>query len=333
MAGRWHDHRVAMMTEAIYAEFMHDVRRGRVRALRPYDQEAARAVVIDRFGTASKTRREALFNRQLPYSHHARLVHPNPHEALDVARAAFMIRRIGWWGAKWQAIVRGLDLSTTLHERYLMSLYVYDWQNDACAWAMDEPFTVPDGIPLTEPSADERRDWHPDTTLYDIEDAALLEVEIGVGGPASALLHSRMTNGVAPRNAVMDRVAAYMDFYRALKKPTDLPSDPYDALNWGHDSRAKNIRLTQPGGAEINYTPAFDPEVLEYDVDRDLEGCTFEVELFDPLLDSQSTAELLKAQSIVDTRGANSLILTVSSKAKDSTTHYSFTEGPPENNV
>ena len=286
------------------------------------DREVHRSKLLDRFGKESERRREALFDKFHPYAHHSRLLHPSPLEARELAQAAFRVRKIGWRGAQWLATMRALDMTNELHWRYVFSIYRFQGDVDDRMWNISIPHRVPTGIPIGSPSAEDRQHWHPEASHYDMDEAALREMEIECGGASAIILHSQIDSGRAARTATFTRLAEYLAYYRGQDQE-DLPDDPYDPLNWGHDSRAKSIRLHRPdNGPEILYTPDFDPEVSQYHVDQPLAGCTFQFEFFDPLMNMDSVTNIRGQQS-------KALHFTVTSKAKDATRYYSFWESPP----
>ena len=314
------DMRDTMYSERGYDRAVYNIKNGYSRRL-DYDPEEWRSIMINDFGKNSEIRREALFDEHHPYAHHSRLVHTNPYEARDIAYAAFRIRRVGWRSAQWQATMRALNLDLKLHRRYLLGLIYVVWAEDDRAWELDVPHRVPTGIPLGRPNANDRQNWGPDVTAYDIEEAALRELEISMDGAATAVLHPLLP-GSTEKTKVAQRVADYLAHYRDVEDTDDLPDNPYDPLHWGHDSRVKSIRLLTSDGDEIGYTPDFDPEVTNYQVDTPLANCTWELEFFDPVLQTSDAT---------DTRGGNqrSLHLTVVAKAGTSRKDYSFYESPP----
>lgn len=285
------------------------------------DREQRRFKALSKFDVEGERRREAIFERELPYHHFARVLHPSPVERLRVARAAREVRRVGWRQAQWQATVRALDTANELHWRWLWSIGNWSWEKNDLAWLLDEAHRVPAGIPLGAPTAEDRNKWHPDTDLWDIEDAAAFELEIGAGGTATLLLRDMWPEDDPRRMAAVatvSRVHTYLSLHQARRD--GLPDDPYDPVHWGHDARIKALALHEPfsaGGAAIVLTPAFDPDVLEYTVDQPLAQAEVTAEFFDPLLTQRS--------DLTDQRNRGSTRLTLTVLAKDGTTSRVYT--------
>ena len=241
--------------------------------------EKWREDAIHRFLSESERRREELFEAHHPYSHHARLLHPDPLESRDVARAALAIRRLGWRGVEWVTSLKALDLDNFVHVRWLYSVRSINWAQSDLAWDITVPHQVPEGIPHGVPDDELIQNWNPHTTVWDLQDAAMHELEIGMGGAASVLLHDRLTvaqdllvgsvkvPGLTTRNAARTRVTDYLKYYLAFKTDLNWPDDPYDPNNWGHDSKLKSLVIRDGSTNEdIELTPTFDPDVLAYTI-------------------------------------------------------------------
>lgn len=250
-----------------------------------------------------KETRRALFDLAVPRIDELHFLHPDPSTYREIARTLRRVRLGGWKQALLRATIRDLDLSNEVHWRWignynrLRSYHLRVEHADP-----DVPLEIPDGIPLGTPTDEERRVFHPETTLWDIEAAAMREIELGMGGPASIVLHDQLTTaatltigdfrvpGMTERSAVLSRVGNYLTYYRALRRPADWPEDPDDPLHWGHDARMKTLALAElrTTGTPIRIRPDFDPDTTEYTTNQPIVNATFvngEVPtFFDPLM-------------------------------------------------
>ena len=240
------------------------------------------------------------FTDAFPNFHELHLLHPNPVEARDLARISLRVRKLGWRAAEWKATIEGLDKTEQVQYSWLKGHLNGrpKFLETTRAWDVSIPFRTPSGIPITRPSLEQHEQWQPETNLWDVEDAAMHELELGMGGPASMYLHDLLTAagsvtvgtvnspGKTDREVARARVVSYLAHYRVLRS-SELPEDIYSPLHWGHDARLKTLALAEPftsGGAAIPLTPDFDPETLTYTVNRPLLGATMTGTFFDPLL-------------------------------------------------
>ena len=273
------------------------------------------------------------FSDAFPNYHDLHLLHPNPIEARDLARISLRVRKLGWRAAEWKATFEGLDNTEYAHYSWIRGHLNGrpKFLETTRAWDVSVPFRTPDGIPITRPSLDQHEQWQPETNLCDVEDAALHELELGMGGPASMRLHDLLTvtgsvtvgtvnaPGKTDREVARSRVANYLTYYRALQRSSDLPDDIYSPLHWGHDARLKTLTLTEPfeaGGGPISLTPEFDPETFTYTADRPLVGAGMSGTFFDPLLNVISDVR------IVLNSGNTQMTITVT--AKDGVTSRAY---------
>ena len=241
------------------------------------------------------------FENAFPNFHELHLLHPNPVEARDLARISLRVRKIGWRAAEWKATLEGLDNTESVHYSWMLALYNGrpNFLETTRAWDVSVPFRTPDGIPITRPSLEQHEQWQPETNLWDVEDAAMHELEIGMGGPASMYLHDLLTAtgsltvgtvnapGKTDREVNRARVVQYLNHYRTIPLSRDLPEDIYSPLYWGHDARLKSLVLTEPvavGSTVIALTPDFDPETLSYTTGQPLVGMGMTGTFFDPFL-------------------------------------------------
>ena len=241
------------------------------------------------------------FSEAFPHFHEMHLMHPNPVEARDLAQISLRVRKLGWRAAEWVATIEGLDRTNPTHYSWIRQLQAGrpKFIETTTAWDVSVPFRTPDGIPVTRPTLEQHEQWQPETNLWDVEDAAMHELELGMGGPASMFLHDLLTAtgsltvgtvnapGMVDREVNRARVVQYLNHYRTIDLARNLPEDIYSPLHWGHDTRLKTLVLTEPvasGGTAIALTPEFDPETLNYTVSQPLVGAAMSGTFFDPLL-------------------------------------------------
>lgn len=261
------------------------------------------------------------FADRFPHFHQMHLLHPSASEARDLARTSHQVRKLGWRGAQWMAAITGLDLTDERQAGWVVA-----WRNYPQFLRFDEawegPFRVPSGIPITPPSDELHEQWQPDTSIWDVEDAAWHELELGMGGPAtvelthdlavahynvphrSSDLFSRLQKWT--QSATRVRVAMYLDYWQRIDyNDGTLPDDPYDPLHWGHDTRIRTLLVRTADQTPIELTPAFDPEVLEYTTAVSLDGAEVLLAYFDPLLSNDSVTKDMTASLITLTVKAN----------------------------
>ena len=241
------------------------------------------------------------FSDAFPNFHEMHLLHPNPVEARDLALISLRVRKIGWRAAEWKATFEGLDNTDHTHFAWILGHLIGrpKFLETTRAWDLSVPFRTPDGIPITRPSLEQHEQWQPETNLWDVEDAAMHELELGMGGPASMYLHDLLTAtgsltvgtvnapGKTDREVNRARVVQYLNHYRTIPLSRDLPEDIYSPLYWGHDARLKSLVLTEPvavGSTVIALTPDFDPETLSYTTGQPLVGMGMSGTFFDPFL-------------------------------------------------
>ena len=232
-----------------------------------------------------------VFADDFPHFHEMHLLHPNPVESAELARAAFRARRIGWRGAQWLATVEALELTkagdpNTFGRLWLRAVHYWRPLQYKQYWDIDTPHRVPSYVPIGTPSQEAHEQWQPETSLWDIEDAAAHELELGAGGWATYQLRDLWPSTDATRKAV-DAVRARVHRYlKHWKAATALPDNPYDPNHWGHDARLQELRIREFNeGREIRLRPRFHPDVLFYGtsqvlLDHEDNGTTF----FDPLM-------------------------------------------------
>ena len=209
--------------------------------------------------------------------------HPHPLIRRSYLRRMQQYRERGWRAAQIKASIRALDLAgNEVHRRWLAGLYfasglghshnIYspNVSSPTGAWNAlfnQEPWAVPTGIPLGEVSVEDEMQWG--HHAWEVELAALLELEEDAGGIASLLLHDIIPDETGARAAVRQRVATYLAQNRAK-----LPEDPWDPNVWGHDARLKSLTVKDSSRTAIEITPSFDPDIEEYTVDRTISGLT-----------------------------------------------------------
>ena len=136
-----------------------------------------------------------------------------------------------------------------------------------------------------------------DTTVKDVADAALNELESSIGGRVFLHLYDQWPENHDIRTAVMAvraRVHRYLNYYLALGKNWPDLDDPN---TWGHDVRMKTLELAElrDDGTPIRLQPEFDPDVLEYRASQPLVGFAFrdgdDPTFFDPLMSYGSNVQ------------------------------------------
>lgn len=95
--------------------------------------------------------------------------------------------------------------------------------------------------------------------VFDVEQAAALEVDILHGGPGTRLLSHLATETERQGWAAGER----MIFRRLGEHRAAPPHDPLLAEHWGHDARLKGLLVSEHGRAAL-IKPTFDPDVLAY---------------------------------------------------------------------
>ena len=123
---------------------------------------------------------------------------------------------------------------------------------------------MPAGIPKGRPTDEDRAKWQPEPTFWDVQDAAMHELELGAGGAATLLLRGLWPADNPNRmaaEATVTRVHKHLD--HILKN--GVPDDPRDPNEWGHDARLKSLVITDLGANRVvPLMPRFDPEVTAY---------------------------------------------------------------------
>ena len=165
------------------------------------------------------------------------------------------------------------------------------------------------------------------------------ELRIGMGGQATALLHDDLTTaqtlivsgervpGHTDREAAKKVVIDYLSFYRAYRSASDWPENPYDPNNWGHDTRIKDLGITNTvTNAPLAVSPDFDPEVTAYTTTDSLGGLRYNTMFFDPLL----TAAKHLNTKLNDSLNPTSVRLRVTSYDGQDQRDYTITKVDPE---
>ena len=254
----------------------------------PIDKEYERTKLLDSFEAEGEKRRKQLAESIQSRKKYTSNVNTNPELRREAAKIDRKIRKIGWHEELWKAMIKGLDLSVAPEWRYLLSMSFWGWAENDLAWKFDEPFKVPPAITPESPTKEIKDKWAPETTLWDIEDAAAYELEIGAGGRGTLNLYD-MWSDTDARHLQVDKVRSLVHTYLSyhLARVDALPDDPYDPNEWGHDARIKNLVLHNFSRLPIVFTPSFDPDVLSYTVNEPLIGFSVQtMEFFDPLLTS-----------------------------------------------
>ena len=247
------------------------------------------------------------FDKLVPHIDELHLLHPNPISYRTIAKAAREARELGWRLLVYKATIEGLDLTNDTHWRWLALIHVAGYlgvriqsnsnphnQSRSPIFHLETPLAFPEGIPVGKPSAHEIAEFDPAIDSWDVEDAAYHELELGAKGLASLYLHNRLPASQERADAIA-RVGVYLQ-----KNLADLPDDPWDPNNWGHDARLESLSVSK-NGVNLTLTPAFDPEVLDYTVDADsLAGTTYRFETKDSLA-RNATSDTATSRSIVVT--------------------------------
>lgn len=289
--------------------------------------------------------------RQLHPEGEDRHAHPNPKVRRHHMEIVRSLRDVAWRAEQIRAALLALDPLNDTHYRWLFFVDLsLNWADtglhpplfrrsahypDHSLWDLDHPWTLPSGIPLGEPRDEEREEWA--LSLYDFEQAAMLELEIGMGGPASVELvndlNNTLYNAAARRNepftraqrfrfqATRVRVAQYLDhWHRRDHVGHDLPADPYNPYHWGHDNRLEKLSVQDDDRQPIEITPDFDPDTLEYASTESLENAQVLISFFDPFLEV--------ATDVSKDMSASLIKLTVTSKAGEERI-YTVTQASP----
>lgn len=191
---------------------------------------------------------------------HDRHAHPDPARRIAQARADRAVRQLGWREALYRAALNACDPANNAGQWTWMSWFGWCSEGTPEYWDLSKPFTLPTAIPRGTPTAEDRAEWMPETTLHEVEHAASLELELHMGGPASMLLHGQLTDPGQKRLRARATVETYL-----MRNRQQIPADPYDPNEWGHDARLRALSLQDiSANRPVTFRPAFDPEVLEY---------------------------------------------------------------------
>ena len=257
-----------------------------------------------------ETARRAVFIDLLPHIDEVRFLHPHPLTYREIARAARKARRIGWNIALCLATITNLDVSVDRQWRWMCLIQAHGYLQESNletspVFDAETILEFPEGIPVGTPTAKERLEFHPDTNAWDVEDAALLELELGAGGMAELLIGES-----AARAATITRVRTYK-----AKNLAALPDDPWDPNHWGHDARLASLTARR-AGSELALTPAFDPAITDYAIAGPIAGASLR---FEP----QDQAAVTVASSTSTSR-----IVTVTAADGSTVKTYTVSEAP-----
>ena len=174
------------------------------------------------------------------------------------------VRKAGLRGATIAATILALDLDNPVHFRWLQGLdrvAIWPYQNyDPTIWDFSVPWSTPEGIPLGSITEEERIEWAP--SVYEVEHAAMIEMELIHGGMASMML--QVDNPEVDVDKQLELAANRKLLIGYLNRNREsVPDDPYDPNLWGHDVRLRSLELLS-GGRSVSLSPAFQSEVYEY---------------------------------------------------------------------
>lgn len=233
-------------------------------------------------------------------------VHSDPEIRAKVMRNHLIHRKAVYRNQQVNTSWKALDFTNEAHARWAAATELfYYWSirevgekimrhDQLHLYNIYEPYSTPTGIPAPaiEPilDIDEQHYPHtlllPDTTGYDVEHAAQVEIERYVGRATYMLRDMFPSNDPAKpsRTKNIARIHTYLTYYLQ-----NIPFDPWDFdAYWGHNPRVKTLVLAEPfsaGGNAIALTPDFDPDVLEYTVATPIAQSTVKtIELVDPIV-------------------------------------------------
>ena len=240
------------------------------------DRNRERARWVGYFDKYRETVRRQAFDEMLPHLDELRFMHPDPITYREIARALRRVRHVGYRQEVLRALAMGLDLSVDSNWHWFWA----HRNHISTIWPLsDDPIEIPASVTRVTISPAAHREWHPDTTLWDLNDAAMHELELEAGGTVFLELHDEFEDD-DPRKQlttkVRTRVKNYLNLHYSRRENPGLPEDPYDPIHWGHDSALSGITITVTATSEnVPITPDFDPDVHEYAVGRSsLEGLT-----------------------------------------------------------
>ena len=223
-----------------------------------------------------------------------RLTHPNPEVRRRIALELRVRRQIAYRMAQIHGTVKALDFDNVLHARWFAhlvdfmffhptySLYTRHVEDGIYislgafmnthpatneGYPMNSifdpriPFTTPTGIPEVEVPAEAIEYYGLAPTKWDVQQAAMYELEIGMGGIANIILHDQLSSSTDKNNRLKtrSRVETYLDINLVR-----IPEDPWDPNYWGHDARLSSLALQDHVNQPIVLTPAFDMDVYAY---------------------------------------------------------------------
>ena len=268
-----------------------------------------RDTYLDRFKRSSEKKRREGFEDILPHIDEIRFLHPHPVTYVEIAKAVRKVRRIGWRQALWMATIREADLSDEFVWRWAfnaMSGYSYYHGSKDYTWNPELPILLPPGIELGTPTDRERLEFHPDTTVWDVQDAAMYELEYNMGGMANVMLHNYL-----PNKDKLLKARSIVETYLMINMQL-LPDDPWDPNLWGHDARLKSVTIRDTDSSIIELTPDFDSDILEYTVNAPLSGSSVFYEAVD-------TFASIGSEYVDD-----SIVITVTAKDGKTTRKYTI---------
>ena len=247
----------------------------------PWTPERLQAAALGEIDRADRGLRARLAGELHPEGED-RHDHPDPAVRRDHLRRVRRVRDAGLRAAQLRAAFRGLDAGNDHHLRWLRAFaddpqYWRAPEEGQTAWRLDLPWQTPDGIPEGAMTDRERAEWAP--SLWEVEQAAMLELEEVHGGRASMFLRAEFPDAVQAEWA-KGRTRVYTCLARNRKK---VPADPLDPNNWGHDARLASLTVESSTGEPIALTPAFDPDIENYKVSEPLEGARVRHVLADEL--------------------------------------------------
>ena len=224
-----------------------------------------------------------------------RLTHPNPEVRKRIALEFRVRRHIAYRMAQIHVTVQALDLDNEQHSRWLAHLVDFMYFHPVYSLPVDRAddglylplvgllrshpatnegypinsmfdpriaFTVPTGIPEVDVPESAVEYYDLAATKWDVQQAAMYELETGMGGIANIILHDQLSSGVDKNNRLKtrSRVETYLDINLVR-----IPDDPWDPNYWGHDARLSSLALQNHVNQPIVFTPTFSSDVYAYE--------------------------------------------------------------------
>ena len=210
-------------------------------------------------------------NQGVYSTHEAYLLHSDPDVRFRFHRDHIRFKRMKVRHFEIGQTIANLTPKTNdLHARWVAAVMALDhreWTGrnpgdftEMGLWNIEDEFVTPSSIPKPDsfsfPIEVQVNSW-------DVEQAAFWEAEKSLGGVTTMLLHDQLPDRDR-RVAHLSRIGTYL-----MRNRQCCPRNPWDPNEWGHDNRLAAFSVKDLSANRlVDYTPEFDPEVVEYRTDQ-----------------------------------------------------------------